>query len=179
MINPAPTAGTSGALALCSTGTPTDLVGSLGGTPGTGTWTAPGGGAFGGTFDPASDPPGTYTYTVTGTAPCPNATATDSVTINPAPTAGTSGALALCSSGTPTDLVGSLGGTPGTGTWTAPGGGAFGGTFDPASDAPGVYTYTVTGTAPCPNATATVSVTINPAPTAGTGGALALCSSGT
>src|SRR5690606_40182637 len=98
MINPAPTAGTSGALALCSSGTPTDLVGSLGGTPGTGTWTAPGGEACGGNVYTAADPAGPYTYTATETAPCPNATATVSVTINPAPTAGTSGALALCSS---------------------------------------------------------------------------------
>ena len=178
-VNPSPDAGVDGATTLCDVGAPQGLFGSIGGTPDAGgTWTAPGGGAFSGTYDPALDAPGTYTYTVTGVAPCLGASATVTVTENLAPSAGTNGNLSLCSSSAATGLFASLGGAPAAGgTWTAPGGGAFSGTYGPALDAPGIYTYTVAGVAPCPGASATVTVTENLAPSGGTNGNLSLCSS--
>lgn len=94
-----------------------------------------------------------------------------------APDAGTNGAISLCTTDAATDLFNQLGGTPdNTGTWTGPSGlgGGFLGTFDPATDAGGVYTYTVTG-AGCPNAVATVTVTLDVAPDAGTNGTLNIC----
>jgi hypothetical protein len=79
-----PNAGTNGAVTICSSGSPVDLFASLGGTPqSTGTWSGPsvlGGGNLG-TFSPLINTAGVYTYTVVGTPPCPNATATVTVTL--------------------------------------------------------------------------------------------------
>ncbi len=111
---------------------------------------------------------GAYVYTVTGTAPCPDETATVTTTINTPPDPGTNGSITVCSTDGVVDLFAQLGGTPNAGgTWTAPGGGAFGATFTPGTDADGVYTYTVNGTAPCPSETATVSMTTNTPPDPG------------
>src|SRR5690606_17984564 len=87
---------------------------------------------------------------------------------------GTDGAVALCSNGPAIQLIAHLGGTPEPGgTWSGPA--AHPGTFDPATDAPGVYTYTVTGP---PVASATVTVTVHDLPWAGTNGAVAVCANG-
>ncbi|MBK9195941.1 MAG: hypothetical protein IPO17_13400 [Flavobacteriales bacterium] len=178
--NPATNAGTNGTLTICSNGAAVALLASLGGAPQAGgAWTAPGGAAHGVNYDPTVDAPGIYTYTVTGVAPCADATATVTVTENPATNAGTNGTLTLCSNGVGTDMFLSLGGAPQAGgTWTAPGGVAHGASYVPAMDTPGIYTYTVAGIAPCANATATVTVTEDPAPNAGTNGNWSLCSSG-
>ncbi|MEO8066114.1 MAG: hypothetical protein ABI599_00335, partial [Flavobacteriales bacterium] len=176
--NPATNAGANGTLTLCSTSAATGLFASLGGTPQAGgTWTAPGAVPHGANYDPAVDAPGVYTYTIAGVAPCANATATVTVTENVAPNAGTNGLLTLCANSLATNMFLSLGGAPAAGgTWTAPGAVPHGANYDPAVDAPGVYTYTIVGVAPCANATATVTVTENVAPNAGTNGVLTLCS---
>ncbi|MBK9176080.1 MAG: gliding motility-associated C-terminal domain-containing protein [Flavobacteriales bacterium] len=171
-----PNAGTDANITLCSTSAPVVMVTQLGGSPdGTGSWTAPGGGASSGGLDPAVDPPGIYTYTVTGTAPCPNDVATLTVAVNQAPNAGTNGAIALCGTDAPASLFAQLGGTPDAGgAWNGPSP-VVGGMIDPATMSAGVYTYTVNGIAPCPNEQATVTVTINPPPDPGTNGAITLC----
>jgi gliding motility-associated-like protein len=74
-------------------------------------------------------------------------------------------------------LFNSLGGTPDPGGSWSPALASGTGVFDPAVDAPGVYTYTVLGTTPCPDDTAQVSVSIEPAPIAGEDGTLQLCAS--
>ncbi len=175
-----PVPGTDGTATFCSNGGVQNLLAFLGGVPQAGgTWTAPGGGAFSGSYNPAAHGPGVYTYTVTGTAPCANGTATVTVTENALPVAGTSGAITVCTNAASFSLPGQLGGSPEAGgAWTAPGGGAHGSTYDPATDVPGVYTYTVTGTAPCQNMAATVTVTENLAPNAGSDGSLSVCSNG-
>ena len=171
-------AGSSGAVALCSTDGPLALFTALGGSPQAGgSWTAPGGAAFGGTYDPAADGPGVFTYTVASASPCPNTSASVIVTEALAPDAGTNGSLALCTTAAPVALFASLTGAQAGGNWTAPGGAAFSGTFDPAIDAPGLYTYTLAGTAPCVNDQSTVAVSVTAAPDAGTDGSLTLCSS--
>jgi subtilisin-like proprotein convertase family protein len=177
-VNTPPVPGTDGNITLCSTDAASDLFTVLGGAPQAGgTWTAPGGGAASGTFDPASGTPGTYTYTVAGTAPCPSESATVTVAVNTPPVPGTNGSITLCSSDAAVNLFSSLGGTPQAGgTWTAPGGGASTGTFDPASGAAGAYTYTVAGVAPCPSESATVTVAVNTPPVPGTDGNITLCS---
>ena len=143
-----------------------------------GTWTAPGGAAHSGTFDPSWSPAGAYTYTIAAIAPCAGDQSQVTVSVNPSPDAGVDGAITLCDVGAPQGLFASIGGTPDAGgTWTAPGGGAFSGTYDPALDAPGTYTYTVTGVAPCPNDQSTVTVTETGQPNAGSDGLLTLCSS--
>ena len=170
-------AGANGTLAFCSSDGPLALFTALGGSPQAGgTWTAPGGASFGGTYDPSADAPGVFTYTVVSPAPCPNASASVTVSVELAPNAGTSGSLALCSTASPVALFASLTGAQAGGSWTAPGGAAFSGTVDPAMDAPGLYTYTLTGTAPCVNDQSTVSVSVTASPDAGSDGSLTLCS---
>ncbi|HRO98026.1 MAG TPA: PKD domain-containing protein [Flavobacteriales bacterium] len=178
-VSPLADAGLGTNLTVCSTDAPFTLFSQLGGSPQAGgTWTAPGGGSFNGTFTPGTSATGAYTYTVPGTAPCPAASATITLGVNTPPDAGADDVVSLCSSSAPIVLVNYLGGTPdGTGTWTGPGGAVVPGGLDPAVDPGGVYTYTVGGAAPCPNDVATLTVTIAPEPDAGTDGSITLCSS--
>nr|MBP6699255.1 PKD domain-containing protein [Flavobacteriales bacterium] len=177
-VYPLPNAGISSSVAMCSTDAAQALLPLLGATAmAGGSWTAPGGGAFGGTFNPAVNTPGVYTYTVIGTAPCPNASATVDVSVSTPSDAGIDNSITLCETDAPVVLVTQLGGTPdGTGTWTAPGGSASSGGFDPAVDPQGVYTYTVTGPVPCPDDLATLTISVSPAPDPGVDGAITLCS---
>lgn len=171
-----PSAGTNGAITLCSAQAPTDLFNELGGAPDNGgTWSGPSalGGGDQGTFDPATMTAGTYTYTV-GTAPC-QATADVVVTIDN-PDAGTNGNLSIPCGPATEDLYVWLGGTPDyPGVWTGPSPISPAdpdGNFDPHTMLEGVYTYTV-GTAPC-TATATVTVDIT-GNDPGTNGSITLC----
>ncbi|MBK7268614.1 MAG: hypothetical protein IPI07_03575 [Flavobacteriales bacterium] len=175
-INTPPDPGTNGSITVCSTDGVVDLFAQLGGTPNAGgTWTAPGGGAFGATFTPGTDADGVYTYTVNGVAPCPSETATVTMTTNTPPDPGVDGAITLCSTNAAVSLFTQLGGTPDAGgTWSGPSP-VVGGMFDPSSMNAGAYVYTITGTAPCPNETATITVSVNAMPDAGIDGAIALC----
>jgi len=84
MMNPLVDAGTDGNIIVSSSDPAFDLFAILGGTPdGVGTWTDPNNVAFSGTFDPATDPAGVYTYTVAGTPPCPDQSATVTITMDP------------------------------------------------------------------------------------------------
>ncbi|WP_396147697.1 gliding motility-associated C-terminal domain-containing protein, partial [Flavobacterium sp.] len=178
-VNPLPNAGSNGNLTICSNGTPQDLFTSLGGTPQTGGVWSPALASGTGVFNPAVDAAGVYTYTVTGTAPCGSITATITVSITPAPNAGTNGTVTLCANSPSQDLFTSLGGTPQTGGVWSPALASGTGVFNPAVDAAGVYTYTVTGISPCANGTASATVTVNPLPNAGSNGSLVICSNGT
>jgi gliding motility-associated-like protein len=163
-------AGIDSSITLCSSNPPIDLLAQLGGSPDeSGTWSGPGGPSSS-SFNPSYSAPGAYTFTVQGTAPCPNATATVTIAVNPMPNAGTDGTLSLCPEAAPANMFASLGGNPDLGgTWTTPGGIPHGNMFDPALDPTGAYTYTVSGTAPClnDNSTATVNIYFVPAPNAG------------
>ncbi|MDX9752289.1 MAG: hypothetical protein RBT71_14520, partial [Flavobacteriales bacterium] len=174
-VNTATDAGQDGDITLCTSDAPVDLFSVLGGTPQTGgTWNGPNG-AFGGSFDPATDDAGTYTYTVTGMAPCADDISTVAVTVHAAADAGSDANITLCSSDVPVDLFTALGGTPQTGgTWSGPNG-AFNGTFDPATDDAGAYTYTVVGTAPCADDVSSATVTVQVEAVAGTDAAIVLC----
>ncbi|MBK8582439.1 MAG: SprB repeat-containing protein [Flavobacteriales bacterium] len=171
-----PDAGANGAITVCATGAPVDLFLSLTGSPNPGgSWVGPGG-AFIGPFDPTIHAAGTYVYTVAGIAPCPAASASVTVGITQEPFAGNDAILNLCVSGTPVDAFPSLGGADLGGTWTGPGGVAFGGIFTPGADVAGLYTYTVVGTAPCPSDAAVVTITVLSDADAGIDGASTLCS---
>lgn len=176
IVNTMPVAGSNGSVTVCSNDAPFSLISVLGGIPDAGgTWSF-GGNPVSGTFTPGTSAPGVYTYTVLGTPPCPDASATVTVTVNTLPNAGTNAALAVCNNDPPVDLFTKLGGSPDPGgTWSF-GGNPVGSTFTPGTSAAGVYTYSVIGAAPCPNATATVTVTVNTMPDAGTNGSLTLCS---
>ncbi|HRD54549.1 MAG TPA: gliding motility-associated C-terminal domain-containing protein, partial [Flavobacteriales bacterium] len=176
-VNVAPLAGTSGTLTLCASSAQESLFDGLSGTlDAGGTWTAPGGLPHGTVIDPAIHQAGIYTYTVTGIAPCASAISTVTVIIHPVPQAGDDGNLVLCTSAPVAGLFAALGGSPQSGgVWTDPNGIATGGSFNPATGLPGVYTYTVSGTAPCVDDAAIVTVVVVAAGNAGTGTALTFC----
>lgn len=167
----APDAGTNGAIAFCPTDPATDLFASLGGTPDLGGTWSPALTSGTGVFDPAVDAGGTYTYTVT--ASCGVSTADVVVTMNPAPDAGTNGAISFCPADPAADLFASLGGTPDAGGSWSPALTSGTGVFDPATDVAGTYTYTVTNG--CGSVSADVVVSINANPSPGTNGAVAFC----
>lgn len=173
-----PVAGTDGATSTCSNAPPFGLFGFLGGSPDFGgTWTDPSATPHSGVFDPASDPAGVYTYTVSGGSGCNDVTATVTVTVVDAPDAGVSGSVSVCESDGNVGLFTILGGTPDLGgSWTAPGGGAHSGIFDPLTDSPGAYTYTVAGVAPCANASSVVNVSLFNDVDAGSDGSITICS---
>ena len=172
-----PDPGGPGFLTICGNGAPDDLFNYLEGSPDQGgLWTTPAGTTFNGLFDPAVMASGVYTYTITVPPPCASVSSTVTVDVVSPPDAGLDGAITLCFSNAPQDLFAILGGTPEPGgTWTSSGGNSSSGTFDPASDASGVFTYTVQGTAPCPADLASVTVAVTQLPNAGTDDILNLC----
>lgn len=114
--------------------------------------------ASSGAIDPAASTPGTYTVTYTFAGPC-SAQDTFTLSIAPAPDAGTDGTVTLCSSASPIDLFATLGGTPQTGgAWSGPA--STTGTFDPATMPGGTYAYTVNGMAACASRSAFVTVIV-------------------
>ncbi len=176
-ITTAPDAGGNNTLTVCDQGAATDLFTALNGTPDAGgTWSGPSA-ITGGMYDPAVMNPGAYVYTVAGAAPCTNASATVQVNETGSPDAGADNAVALCSSGTPVNLVGFLSGTPQPGgTWTGPDGGPMAGTLDPATAVSGNYMHTVAGNFPCASDMAVLTLTINPAVDAGADAMVTVCS---
>lgn len=178
IIGPAD-AGTGGTINACTVGGAVDLFDALGGTPeGGGSWTDALGNPATAVQDPASAQAGDYTYTVTGTAPCPSASSVVELSLFDTPDSGTDAVLTLCDLGLAAfDLFAVLGGAPNTGgTWTDPDGNVHSATFDPATDAAGLFTYTLNGLPPCPSASSTVEITlIAPVPNGETAD-LALCS---
>ncbi len=175
-INPSPNAGSPGALSVCSNGVAEALINYLGGAPSAGgVWSGPGG-AVGGTYNPALNTPGVFTYTVAGDAPCPNSSATVTVTENVAPDAGSDAAAIMCNSMGLTTLTTLLNGTPALGgTWTDTNGAVVTDVFDLNLGSSGPYTYTIIGAAPCVNAQAVLDLSIFQQPFAGSNGALNLC----
>ncbi|MUP46631.1 gliding motility-associated C-terminal domain-containing protein [Gramella sp. BOM4] len=77
-VNPSPDAGEDATVDLLPTDDPIDLFGELGGTPEEGGTWSPGAG----TFDPATDTPGTFTYTVSNGVCEDSATVTVNVETN-------------------------------------------------------------------------------------------------
>ncbi|HQV74439.1 MAG TPA: hypothetical protein PLE78_03035, partial [Flavobacteriales bacterium] len=178
VVNPSANAGGNGNLVVCSTGAPAALFTQLTGVPSAGgVWTDPGLAITSGIYDPAVNAPGAYTYTVPGLAPCPSSIATVTVTENAQPDAGVDATTTVCVSSAAVGLLPLLGSTadPG-GSWIAPDGSPFSGTFAPATDAGGIYTYQLVGSAPCVNVQSEVTVVVNPSANAGGNGNLVVCS---
>lgn len=175
-VNQAPNPGTDATVSLCTSSPPNTLFTALAGADPGGIWTGPTGLVFNGVFDPTTGIPGVHTYTVAGVAPCGNASATVTVDLTSAPSAGTPGSTTLCSTSAITDLFDVLGGTPGPGgVWSAPNGMPTTGIIDPATAASGSYSYTIPATAPCPAATTTVDVVVVSQPSAGADNAATFC----
>ncbi len=174
-----PDAGADASVTVCASGTVMDLYGILGGDPDPGgSWTIDGSVPASASFDPTADLPGTFQYTVFGEIPCPNDVASVTVNITEEPFAGNDAILNLCISGDPVNVFNSLSGAETGGTWIAPGGGPFNGTFVPGTSLPGEYIYQVLGMAPCPSDSARVSITQLTDPNAGGDASITLCSTG-
>ena len=135
-----------------------------------------------GAINPSLSTPGIYTitYSLPAQGGCAAVSATASITISAAPSAGTlSGTQAICSNGTTT-----LSSTVSGGAWSSSNTAIA--TINSSGLVTGVaagtatMTYTVTGTGGCSNATAPRVVTVTAAPSAGTlSGTQAICSNGT
>ena len=186
-IVPSLNAGSSGTLPTCGSATQVDLFAGLGGSPQAGgTWINLGGtGTLTGQFFNASSvPPGTYLfrYRLSGIAGCPSDSAQVTLNIIEAPRAGNPGSTTTCSSAVPFSLFALLGGNPMSGgIWhignaTGP---TMSGSYDPATNASGVFTYVVNGAAPCTSVTSTVTVTEVQGASAGTPANRLVCSNGT
>lgn len=174
-IVPDAEAGNNASIQICSNQDPVDLFPLLGASAQIGGTWSPALASGTGVFNPELDSAGTYTYTVLGTAPCPDDSATVAVTIVPGPDAGHDGSITLCVDSAPQDLFNALTGTPQVGGTWSPALASGTGIFNPAVDAPGVYTYIFEGTNPCDNDTAQVTVTVNPVPDAGEDGSTIFC----
>ncbi len=91
--------------------------------------------------------------------------------------AGNDISLSLCANAPQLDLFSSLTGSPDiNGTWTGPSAlsGAYLGTFDPSTNAAGIYQYIINNPS-CGNDTAEVDISIDLPPNAGQDGALNIC----
>ncbi len=173
-VVPLPNAGINGSATLCANSEPINLLTILGPNAQTGgTWSPLLSG--GNIYNPAIDAPGIYSYTVQGQPPCPSASATVNVTVNPIPNAGTNGNATFCSNGSPQNLFQFLGNAAQSGGTWSPALASGSGIFNPAVDLAGVYTYTVNGSGPCSPASAAVTVTITPRPNAGNSALLTIC----
>lgn len=162
-INAPADAGSDSTLTTCTGEQPFNLLPLLGPSaqPG-GSWTGPSGAPFNGSFNPNINPAGTYTYTVAGTQPCPSATATVGLSVNPALNAGTDTSICTLSL-----ALNATGGWT-SGQWSGPTEVVF---SDPASSsstatasAGGTYTLTwsIVTNADCPT-TNQVTVTFTEA----------------
>ena len=179
----APNAGTNASVALCSNSGTVLMRTLLGGQPAaSGSWIYVTGGnvPHGENFDPASDLPGEYLYTVAGDAPCPNASATLVLTVNPATNAGTSDTLQACLSQTDIDLFAALGaGAQAGGIWEdVNGSGAFdGNSFNPSQAGNGSwpFTYAVAGISPCTTSVATITIDVGVGGAAGGDSIVVVC----
>lgn len=173
--------GCSNAIVRCSSDLPFSMVSQLGCSPAlNGTWRGPlpATTIMDGIFAPGTTAPGTYRYTVSGVGACPEASATLTVTVNPAPLAGNDASITLCNTGGAVNLFPLLGpnAQPG-GTWRRQSDNSVhSGIILPSVDQSDVYIYTVSGLPPCINDEALVGVVINTSPTAGFNGLLTLCS---
>jgi hypothetical protein len=153
-VNPQPSAPSPGTYGpLCSNASPI----TLGGSPSGGAWTGTGVSGSGPyTFDPNV---GTQmlTYTITSNG-CSNS-ATTTITVNPQPSAPSTGTYGpLCSNASPI----TLGGSPSGGVWTGTGVSGSGPyTFNPNVGTQ-MMTYTITSNG-CSNS-ATTTITVNPQP---------------
>lgn len=172
-VTPFIDAGENSAFTICENDGVVNLFDSLGGTPDAGGTWSPSLNSGTGIFDPSIDPSGTYTYSTSSGAECDDDSATVSVTVQPAPDAGTDGILTLCNANNSIDLFESLGGTPQAGGTWSPALQSGTGEFDPNLDAEGVYTYTLSSI--CGTGSATVTVSIGEPNDAGTDGSIELC----
>ncbi|MCB0793708.1 MAG: gliding motility-associated C-terminal domain-containing protein, partial [Flavobacteriales bacterium] len=114
-----PDPGIGGPVVVCTGSSPIALFDQLGGSPDPGgEWYGPNAQLHGPTFDPLSDPGGSYTYLLPGTAPCNDTTAVLQLFIEEPPNAGADSSIVICTNAEDLYLFDALGGEPSlNGTW--------------------------------------------------------------
>ncbi len=190
-VNPVATANAGTPQTVCVGGA-VNLTGSIGGSATSSTWSTPSGNfsnvnSLTSTYTP-SITNGTVTLTLTTddpSGPCPVATSTVVITVNPAATANAGTPQTVCAGGT-INLTGSIGGSATSSTWSAPSGNFSNVNLLTSTYTPSITIGTVTLTlttddpsGPCPVATSTVVITVNPAATANAGTPQTVCAGGT
>ena len=193
-INVTATATGSGSATVCASPSSYNISSGYSATNGTISWTSTGDGTFTnansttptynfGPNDIASGGTKILTMHVTPVGVCPAATATFSLTIIPAPTAGagSTSSASVCATNSAYTIPGGYTAANGTISWSSTGDGTFTSgsntvaptyTFGPNDISSGgikTLTMTVTGTSPCPAVTAQFFLTINLLPTASSG----------
>ncbi|WP_431135329.1 BspA family leucine-rich repeat surface protein [Psychroserpens mesophilus] len=190
-VNTPPTIVAPSDITICEGETVNLSSGSFGGTNAVATWSTSGNGTFSGnTYTPSAADifNGTVTLTYTNNPSdgiCSSVSDSMVVTINEAPTVYAGVNQTICSDGNIV-LNGSIGGSAGSATWSAPSG-SFSNPNDlNASYTPSITSGTVTLTltsnnpaGPCASETDTVTITVNPAATVTTGGNQTICSNDT
>ncbi len=179
-----PLAGTNSSVTVCSTDPALNLFSRLGGNPDAGgTWSP---GASSGVYTPATSDPGVFTYLVAGIAPCPDVTATVTVTENAAPYAGENGTITICVGTNTVNLFPVLQNSPSSGgTWAAldniTPGSLSGSVFVCTGVPPGEYdfSYTLPTNGQCAGDVSEVKVRIEAILQAGSNGSCTVCNSTT
>ena len=198
IINPVATANAGTLQSICQNNTAT-LAGTIGGSATSGTWSvnvlkgtiANPTSVNGAVFTPATGVTGDVTLTLTTndpTGPCPAATSTVIVTINALPTANAGSDQTICENGN-ASLVGIIGGSATTASWSVVSGGsgtfsdfnALTTTFTPAAASSGNITLRLTtaATATCASVTDDVIITVNELPVVSAGSDAEVCANGT
>ncbi len=172
-----PNAGTSTTINVCENEAPINLLTLLGANVDTnGSW-SPSLQSNSNIFDPSTDSAGLYTYTVAGLGVCDEATSTILIQIDQPASAGISSQITVCSDSAPVNLFNALQGSPDNGGTWSPALTSNSGVFNPALDAPGVYTYSIAANGACPAASATVDVSIENQSDPGVSVSVELCES--
>ncbi len=171
-----PNPGVNTSILVCAGAPPFSLYAQLQGNPDPGgTWYNQSNQVIGDLFNPAVQPAGVYRYSVDGQIPCTDQDAFLTIGYTTTNPSGTSASLALCQNAAPVNLFNQLGGSPvAGGTWTAPQGQTFGGTFNPTTGTPGNYVYYYPNVG-CSPADAVVTVSVQSLPQAGPDQSVPLC----
>jgi hypothetical protein len=177
-LSDVPDPGTDNEITICNNAEPFNLIDFLGDNPdGGGEWSPMLNGG-GNVFDPILDGAGQYTYSF-NIQGCDTESATVTVNVNPALSGGNNASISLCHLHDPVNLYALIGDPGQSGVWSGPEAltNGYEGTFDPGSQAGGLYYYTITGQAPCPDLVIEVNVDIYEAPYIGMSTSIDLCDS--
>ena len=194
-INPAAQVNAGANQTVCSSSATVTLAGSFGGGATSATWSgagtfAPNNTAMGATYTPTAGEITAGLATVTLTTddpagPCGLASASMTITINPAATVAAGPDQTVCSSSPTVTLAGSHGGGATSATWSgagtfAPNSTTMNATYTPTAGEIAAHSATVTLTTDdpagvCAAVSASMTITINPAATASAGGNQTIC----
>jgi gliding motility-associated-like protein len=132
-----------------------------------------------GFFDPASMNSETFTYMLDNVPGCPPVFSTLTVSENLIPNPGVNTSILVCDNASQFSMQDQLLGNPvSTGIWFNSSNQLVGDTFDPTSQAAGVYRYFVDAFAPCPDQEAFLTIDFTSTNPSGDLGAVTVCSNG-